>query len=105
MPKTLEDWKDLYYEQQALHTEREGMLRQERDEALRRLSDSVKEVERLEKKCGLLVGERDAARRHRRLLLDSDLTSRALREQEEEVARLSAYAEALVAIVEEEAAT
>lgn len=31
MPKTLEDWKDAYYEQQALHTEARGMLCAERD--------------------------------------------------------------------------
>lgn len=35
--KTLEDWKDAYYEQAALHTESNGMLCQERDAALRRV--------------------------------------------------------------------
>jgi hypothetical protein len=34
MPRTLEEWKDAYYEQQALHTEARGMLGAERDRAL-----------------------------------------------------------------------
>jgi len=38
--KTLEDWKDAYYEQQALHTEATGMLGQERDHWKKRAEEA-----------------------------------------------------------------
>lgn len=41
--KTLEDWKDAYYEQQARFTESNGILAQERDEARRALSETAQD--------------------------------------------------------------
>lgn len=54
MTLTIEDWKDRYYEQQALHTEAQGMLAQERDgykrqrdEALAVAASRKREIEHL----------------------------------------------------------
>ncbi len=45
MRKTLEDWKDAYYEQQALHTEATGMLGQERDNWKRKYESACRDAD------------------------------------------------------------
>ena len=45
MTKTLEDWQDAYYEQQANHTEATGMLAQERDRWIQRAQKAERELE------------------------------------------------------------
>jgi hypothetical protein len=62
-----EDWKTRYFEQQASHTESNGMLAQERDRALERLSETVRDAAQLaterlqaEERCAEALRQRDA---------------------------------------------
>lgn len=52
------DWETRYYEQQALHTESNGILGQERDRALAKLAEMTRERDTLReqlevKKCSV----------------------------------------------------
>lgn len=52
--KTLEDWKDAYYEQQARFTESNGMLTDERDRWIQRAQRAERELEAL-KAAGVAI--------------------------------------------------
>ena len=80
MAKTLEDWKDAYYEQQANHTEATGMLAQERDSWIQRAQKAERELEeaRAERVAALARLEANI-RADERLLAECEIA--ALRER------------------------
>lgn len=57
MAKTLEDWKDAYYEQQALHTEARGMLCQERDSWKAKAEEAIAALSKSQKMLDALNGQ------------------------------------------------
>ena len=57
MAKTLEDWQDAYYEQQANHTEATGMLAQERDSWKRKYESACADAHIKEAKAAAFGAE------------------------------------------------
>jgi hypothetical protein len=51
MAKTLEEWKDRYYEQQANHTEATGMLAAERDRWIQRAQKAERLIQEHNESC------------------------------------------------------
>lgn len=53
--KTLEDWKDAYYEQQALHTEETGMLQQEINSLKSRIANMENDAAEITKRYAAYI--------------------------------------------------